>query len=107
MGDYLLVESRDPDEASAPGAFMRDAVRLAQAGHRLSVYLVQEGVLAAVRRRPEVAAVLRAGATVSVDNASMVRRALDTERLVPGVRIDGIDALAAKVLEAGVAVVWH
>ncbi|MBV8091293.1 MAG: multidrug transporter, partial [Alphaproteobacteria bacterium] len=47
MADYLLIETRDPFESADTG-FSRDlAQRLAAAGERVSLFLVQNGVFPA------------------------------------------------------------
>ena len=45
MSMYLLIESRDPFEAAGTGDFAALALSLAHAGHRVTFFLVENGVL--------------------------------------------------------------
>lgn len=107
MAEFLLVESEDSAESAGPARFLADAAGLVQAGHRVTLFLVQDGVRAAAREGPALAEALAGGAVVLADDHSLHRRALPAERLHPEVTVTGIDALADRLLAPGVRVVWH
>jgi predicted peroxiredoxin len=88
MPKYLLIESRDPFESVAVGAAYLLATSLAQAGHTVTLFLVQNGVLPARRsgHSPALTAAARAGVEVLADDFSLRERGISTRRLCPGVR---------------------
>src|SRR5262245_6942670 len=47
MSDYLLIESRDPFESAAVGGFLDLAEGLAKDGSKVTLFLVQNAVMAA------------------------------------------------------------
>src|SRR5271156_2694683 len=47
MGEYLLIESRDPFESNDVGYYCELARGLAEAGNQVTLFLVQNAVLAA------------------------------------------------------------
>jgi hypothetical protein len=105
MAEYLLVESRQPRPAGA--GFLQDAAVLAGTGHTVSLWLVQDGVLAATAARTEVAALVAAGVRVDADDFSLAQRGLSGADLAAGVQVAPIDATAAALLRPDIRVVWH
>ena len=108
MADYLLIESRDPFE-------FRDTVfcaylvrRLADTGNRVTIFLVQNGVLPA--RAGAGSAVLpllaQAGVEIFADDFSLRERGISSERLQPGIKPCAIDLVIDR-LAAGAKVIWH
>jgi len=108
MANYLLIESRDPFE-SADVAFCHDlARRLAAAGNRVTVFLVQNGVLG-VRvgaRGPGYAELARAGVEVRADDFSLRERGISADRLQPGVTPSPLDLVIDRLAE-GAKAIWH
>lgn len=84
---YLLIESRDPYESSVVSQHFGLAVRLHEAGHAVSVFLVQNAVLPARQHaaRGALAPVLAAGIEVLADEFSLRERGIET-RGVNGIR---------------------
>ena len=83
MSNYLLIESRDPFESNEVAYFYGLAGDLARAGHKVTLFLVQNGVLPA---RPcvqaeAVAAVARAGVEVLADDFALRERGIAADRL--------------------------
>jgi predicted peroxiredoxin len=108
MPEYLLVESRDPRDSAVAGAFLADAARLAESGHRVLVHLIQDGVHAAARSAgTDLVGLIEGGVEVRIDQLSLTRRALSSAELVHGVTVTGIDELARHLLADGIRVVWH
>lgn len=108
MSKYLIIESRDPFESNDV-AFAYDlAAGLAGAGHEVTLYLVQNGVLAARRssRSGALSKLAEAGVDVLADEFSLRERAIDPSRLVAGVTPAPLDVVVDR-LAAGHKVLWH
>ncbi|MDQ0795478.1 DsrE family protein [Streptomyces sp. B1I3] len=105
---YFLIESKGNWAGPNAGTFLLDAVALAEAGHRVRVYLVEDGVLSAVGTDvPEIGRLAEAGVEVLVDDFSAAQRALAPARLSPHVRLAGMDSVAAALAEDDCRGVWH
>ncbi|GAA3201045.1 MULTISPECIES: DsrE family protein [Streptomyces] len=105
---YFLVESKGNWAGPNAAAFLADAAALAEAGHRVRVFLVEDGVLSAVGTDvPEIRRLAEAGAEILVDDFSAAQRALSATTLSPHVRIAGMDLAAAALTEDGCRGVWH
>ncbi|MFF1278691.1 DsrE family protein [Streptomyces marokkonensis] len=105
---YLMIESKGNWAGPNAGTFLRDAAALAEAGHRVRVFLVEDGVLTAVGTDvPEIRRLAAAGAEILVDDFSAAQRALSATTLSPHVRVAGMDAVAAALSEDGCRGVWH
>lgn len=108
MPDHLLIEGRGAWSGPACARFVGDAVTLAAAGHHVYLFLVQDGVTAALPGAvPALGDVLRLGGRIWVDDLSLGQRALAASDLVPGAEVVGIDAVAGRLLEPDVRAVWH
>jgi sulfur relay (sulfurtransferase) complex TusBCD TusD component (DsrE family) len=108
MAKYMLIESRDPFDSNDL-AFSYDlATGLAKAGHEVTIFLVQNGVLPARRgaNADGLAAVQRAGVKVVADDFSLAERGIDASRLGAGIVPAPIDAVVDH-LAAGHKTLWH
>ena len=108
MASYLLIESRDPFE-SADVAFCHDlARRLAASGNRVTVFVVQNGVLGvrAGVRTSDYAELARAGVEVLADDFSLRERGIASDRLQAGVKASAIDVVVDRLAE-GAKAIWH
>jgi hypothetical protein len=106
MSSYLLIESRDPFDSADTG-FCRDlASRLAAAGHSVTLFLVQNGVLPARAgcSAPGFAELARAGVEVLADDFSLRERAI--ERLQPEIKASAIDVVIDRMAD-GCKLIWH
>jgi sulfur relay (sulfurtransferase) complex TusBCD TusD component (DsrE family) len=108
MSRYLFIESRDPFESNDVAFAYELAAGLAKAGHEVTVFLVQNGVLPARRgaRAEDLRAVLRAGVKVVADDFSLAERGIDPARLAAGIEPAPID-LVVDHLAAGDKTLWH
>ncbi len=109
MGGYLLIESRDPFEASDVTEHFYDlATRLARRGESVTLFLVQNGVFPARpgAHTPALDAVARAGVDVLADEFSLRERGIAVEQLAPGVSAAALDVVVDR-LAAGCKAVWH
>ena len=106
MAEHLLVETQGPWNGPGCARLVEDAVTLAGAGDRVCLFLVEDGVAAAVPGAlPALAELRRRGGTLWVDEFSLRRRALDPAA-TEGEAV-AMDAVAAKLLAPDVRVVWH
>ncbi len=103
---YLLIESRDPFESNDVGYYYKLASGLVEAGNAVTVFLVQNAVLAArpSAETPGLRALVNSGAQVLADEFSLKQRAI-------GELLDGIKSAPIEVvvdhLEAGHRILWH
>ncbi|MGW2183899.1 DsrE family protein [Streptomyces sp. NPDC001732] len=105
---YFLIESKGNWAGPNAGTFLRDAAALAAAGHRVRVYLVEDGVLSAAGvRTPEIDRLAEAGVEVLVDDFSAAQRALGGTKLSPHVKLAGMETVAAALAEDDCRGVWH
>ncbi|WP_442818344.1 hypothetical protein [Streptomyces sp. NBC_01237] len=105
---YFLIESKGNWAGPNAGTFLLDAAALAGAGHRVRVYLVEDGVLSAVGTEvSEIERLAGAGVEILVDDFSAAQRALGAMTLSPHVRLAGMETVAAALAEDDCRGVWH
>jgi sulfur transfer complex TusBCD TusB component (DsrH family) len=107
MSDYLLVQTQGRWSGPAASRFVADAARLAGAGHRVVLLLVQDGVDAALGSQPDLDASVLAGVEVWADEFSLAQRALGAGDLARGVAEVAMAKVVDVLVEPGVRVVWH
>jgi len=106
---YVFIESRDPFE-SPDTAFVADtAGALRQRGHPVTVFLVQNGVLAtrAGARGSHLPGLSRSGVNVLADDFSLRERGIEGGEMSAGIRPVPIDALVDLLIQPGTKAVWH
>lgn len=106
---YVLIESRDPFD-SADTRFVSDtAAALRARGRAVTVYLVQNGVLAsrAGARGSDVPRLTQAGVTVLADDFSLRERGIERGEMSAGVGEASIDALVDLVMRPDTKSIWH
>jgi sulfur relay (sulfurtransferase) complex TusBCD TusD component (DsrE family) len=106
MAEYLLIESRDPFESNDVGYYYELAQGLLEAGNQVTLFLAQNGVLAA---RPSahsgaLGALASSGVTVLADDFSLQERGIT--KLAEGIAVAPID-LVVDHLVAGHKTLWH
>ena len=106
MAQYLLIESRDPFESNEVGYYYDLAKGLVEDGNQVTLFLLQNGVLAA---RPSIhsarlEALARSGVTVLADDFSLQERGI--AKLAEGVAAAAIDVVVDQ-LAAGHKTLWH
>jgi intracellular sulfur oxidation DsrE/DsrF family protein len=108
MAKYLLIEPRDPFASHDVSQFYRLAVALARSRNKVTVLLVEDGVLPA---RPDaethVLDELRAaGVEILADDTSLRARGICAERLAPAVKTAEADAVVVRFTDGG-KTIWH
>lgn len=106
MTSYLLIESRDPFESNDVAYYYDLARGLVEAGSQVTLFLVQNAVLAArpSAQAPGLRALVSAGVTILADDFSVQERGIT--KLLPGVQIAPIERVVDQ-LEAGHKTLWH
>jgi sulfur relay (sulfurtransferase) complex TusBCD TusD component (DsrE family) len=108
MSDYLIIESHDPFETREERCAYGLAADLARAGHAVTLFLVQNGVLPARRgvRCDSLGAAVDAGVQVLADEFSLRERAISSDDLAPGVLKAPVGAVIDQ-MEEGRKTLWH
>lgn len=107
MTRYVLIESRDPFE-SCDTAFVDElALAVKQRGHDVTVFLVQNGVLAARKTIGRLEPLVEAGVVLLADDLSLSERGIKTEELASGIQKSGIDVLVNKLFQENTKTFWH
>src|SRR5437762_14251989 len=106
MTEYLLIESRDPFESRDVGYYYELARGHSEACNQVSVFLIQNAVLAARSSAdvPELLALLNTGIKVMADDFALKERGIT--KLLEGIQIALIDVVVDH-LEAGHRTLWH
>lgn len=108
MSDHLFVESQGPWAGPGCNRFLEDALSLARAGHRVWLFLAENGVTAAIPGAvPALAELLGQGGRLWVDAFSMDQHALTAAQLAPSAQLVGMDEVAEMLLRPGIRPIWH
>lgn len=109
MGSYVLVETRDPFESGAVQQMYDLASGIAEQGDEVTVFLAQNGVLAARRSASSGARIAQLAQRTKVlaDDFSLRERGIGADELAAGVSQASIDGLLDLVMENGRKVIWH
>ncbi len=108
MAQYLLIESRDPFDSNDVQNFYGLASGLAKEGNEVTLFLVQNGVLAARQssRSAALGAVASAGVEVLADDFSLGERGIASDGLASGVKAAPLDVVVDQ-LALGRKAIWH
>lgn len=108
MANYLLIESRDPFESADSARYCDLAAGLARNGDKVTLFLVQNGVLPARRgaRSGGLADAAAAGVEILADDFSLRERAIPADGLIAGVAAAPLDVVI-DAMAAGSKTIWH
>lgn len=109
MSNYVFIESRDPFD-SLDTSFLADiATSLKKRGNNVTVFLVQNGVLAARKqaRRTHLPQLLESGVTVLADDFSLRERAIQSDECQNAMKSASIDQLVELLVQENTKAVWH
>jgi predicted peroxiredoxin len=106
---YVMIESRDPFDSADTRFVCETAAALRARGRAVTVYLVQNGVLAsrAGARGSQVPQLTQAGVTVLADDLSLRERGIERSEMTAGVGEASIDTLVDLVMQPGTKTIWH
>lgn len=110
MARYVMVETRDPFESRDVTNFYDLATQLADKGETVTLFLVQNAVLATRSAAPDnpLSSVLSKKVDVLADAFSLRERGIADAERSDGVKTAGMDELVDLALgEAGTRVMWH
>ncbi len=108
MSDYLFIQSQDPYTETRTALQYQLAIQLAQAGNRVSVLLVQNGVSPARRNAvsPEFEELLNSPVSVLADEFALRQREIDVDQLQKKVQMCQLDTVI-DALSSGHKVIWN
>jgi intracellular sulfur oxidation DsrE/DsrF family protein len=108
MTSYLVVESRDPFESLGFARRCELAAALRADGARVTVFLVENGVIAArgSARLRELDQLARSGVAVVADEFSLRERGIAAAELAATVKPVALDAVVEQMVQ-GVKVLWN
>lgn len=107
MAKYLLIESRDPQEAAAVNEYTDLARDLKGAGNDVTLFLVQNGVFAARKGFAGSRVGDLSGVTVLADDFSLRQRGIGNGEVVSGVKVSGMGELVDRLVDADTKAMWH
>lgn len=111
MGEYVLIESRDPFEYNDTNYMYQMAGDLADRGNQVTLFLIQNGVFCArrnVKDNPLVSLRQKSPAVrVEADDFSLRERGISPTALAEGVTVSNVDDLVDQLVQSGTKIVWH
>lgn len=109
MSNYVLIESRDPFDSTDAAFLSETAVSLKKRGNDVTVFLVQNAVLATRKqaRKSHLPQLLESGITVMADDFSLKERGIQPDECRTNVRIAPIEQLIDLIVRENTKAVWH
>ena len=109
MSKYVFIESRDPFESRDVRFVVDTATNLKRGGNDITVFLVQNGVMAArssarISHLPQLA---EAGIALLADSFSLRERGIGSAELGPKIQESDIDALVDMLAQENTKAIWH
>jgi hypothetical protein len=106
---YVFIESRDPFDSADTSFVVETAAGLRQRGCPVTVFLVQNGVLAtrSGARGSQVPRLIQSGVSVLADDFSLRERGIVPGEMTPEVRKAPIDGLVDLLTQSGTKAIWH
>jgi sulfur relay (sulfurtransferase) complex TusBCD TusD component (DsrE family) len=109
MTHYVFIESRDPFESQDTRFVEETATALKRRGHEVTVFLVQNGVLAARQnaRLNSLARMAAAEVSLLADDFSLCERGIQPAELRPCIERSGIEQLVDALVRENTKAIWH
>lgn len=107
MTRYVFIESRDPFESRDTDFLQETAIAVKERGHDVTVFLVQNGVLAARSSASRLGRLAEAGVRLLADDLSLRERGIRADELASGVLESGIDTLVDAIAAENTKALWH
>ena len=107
MTNYILIESRDPFESRDTEFVEQTAITIKERGHPVTVFLVQNGVLAARNNTGRLQRLAQAGVTLLADDLSLRERGIKPEELAQGIQESAIERLVDAIAQPNTKAIWH
>ena len=108
MAQYTFVASHDPFESRESEHTFNLAKDLRRSGHEVTLFLVQNGVLAARKSRGSqgLKSLAREGVRILADSFSLNERGIARDRLEEGIEPADLDVIVDHLAESR-RVIWH
>ena len=107
MTRYVFIESRDWFESRDNEFIEQTAIAVKERGHEVTVFLVQNAVLAARNGAGRLGRLAAAGVTLLADDFSLRERGIRAEELAQSVQESGIDVLVDAIVQTNTKAIWH
>ena len=109
MSKYIFIESRDPFESRDTRFVEETSIALKRLGHDVTIFLVQNGVLAARpnQRTNSLTRLVTAGIALVADDFSLRERGILPAELTPGIQSSSIETLVDLLTRPGTRAIWH
>lgn len=109
MTNYLFIETRDAFESCDTRFVEQTAIALKQRGSEVTIFLLQNGVLAARRngRDSYLSRLSQAGVNLLADDFSLCERGIQTAELAPGIQPSNIETLVDALVQEDTKAIWH
>ena len=109
MSSYVFIESRDPFESRDVRFVVDTATSLKRKGNNVTVFMVQNGVLAvrASARTSYLPTLAEEGVLLLADDFSLSERGIQSGEFDAGVQLSNIDALVDLLARPDTKAIWH
>jgi predicted peroxiredoxin len=107
MTNYVFIESRDPFESCDTEFFEATVLAVKDRGHDVTMFLVQNAVLATRKNARRLGRLVEAGVNLLADDLSLQERGIKSDELAPGIRQSGIDDLVDRIAQKNTKAIWH
>jgi sulfur relay (sulfurtransferase) DsrF/TusC family protein len=109
MTKYIFIESRDPFESRDTRFVVETASSLKYRGHQVTVFFVQNGVLAARKnaRGTQIAHLVEAGVRLLADDFSLSERGIQRAELSTHVHQSNVEAIVDELAQENTKAIWH
>jgi len=109
MSNYIFIETRDPFESPDIRFVEENALALKRRGHAVTIFLIQNGVLAARKQcmAHKFTRLSDAGITLFADDFSLAERGVANSELAPEIKPATIDQLVIALVQEGTKALWH
>ena len=109
MTSYLFIESRDPFESRDAQFVLDTATALKQSDNEVTLFLVQNGVLAARQNSAgsHLPLLAKAGITLLADAFSLRERGILKTEMIPAISESSVEALVDLLVRENTKAIWH
>ena len=109
MSNYIFIETREPFSSTDTHFVADTAIELRQNGHDVTVFFVQNGVLALRKTATpsSVSLLVQAGIKLVADSFSLCERGLLSDERSDGVRPADIGTLVDLLVQGDTKALWH
>ena len=109
MASYLFIESRDPFESQDAQFVLDTAIGLKQGNNEVTVFLIQNGVLAARQNAAgsHLPRLAKAGISLLADDFSLRERGIAPGEMISAIKKSSVDALVDLLVRDNTKAIWH